>query len=71
MPTTWSIQLVSIASINTGIAPVPDPERVARFAECRLYERIPVALVERNGKFYASGLSAFASKHGNRNCRRK
>ena len=48
---TWTIRSVDIAAINTGLAPVPDLEREARFADCRLYERVPITLVERNGKF--------------------
>ena len=51
MATTWSIRSVDIHAIKTGIDPAPDPALEARFADCRLYERVPITLVERNGKF--------------------
>ena len=38
---------MSISAINTA----PDPARVARYADIRLYERVPIVVVERNGRY--------------------
>ena len=47
----WTIRRVDIAAINADPERMADPERVERFAACRLYERVPVALYERNGRY--------------------
>ena len=42
---------MTIDAITTGPDAAPDPALVARYAKRQLYSRVPIVLVERNGKY--------------------